>query len=68
MVSPCLFFRVKELKEKDQSKRSKREPILSSKKDQKISDLVMTFSQEEISQDSSNGQSTSLSKDKNEFC
>jgi len=68
MVSPCLFFRVKELKEKDQSRRSKRELILFSKRDQEISDLVMTFSQEETLPDSSSGQSTSHSKDKNEFC
>jgi len=67
MVSSLLICRVKEPKEKDQLRKLKREPTLFSKKDQEISDLVMTFSQEETSLDSLNGQNTSLSKDKKEF-
>jgi|688.fasta_scaffold580094_1 hypothetical protein len=53
-----LLFRQKEQKEKDKSKKSKRRPILFSKKDQEISELVTIFSQREISLDSSSGQDT----------
>jgi len=41
------LFRQKELKEKDKSKKSKRKLTHFSKKSQEISELVITFSQEE---------------------
>ncbi len=58
MVVLSYYFRVKELKIKEQSRKSKRNLIHFSKKDQEISELAMIFNQEEILQDSSNGQNT----------
>jgi hypothetical protein len=62
-----LFFRVKELKVKEPSKKSKRKPIHFSKKNQETSELEIIFSQEEILPDLLNGQNILLSKGKKEF-
>jgi len=58
---------VKEPREKELLRESRRKPILFSKRDQETSDLVITSSQPEILPDLSNGQNTSHSKDKKEF-
>ena len=68
MVVPSYYFRVKELKTKDQLRKSKRNQIHFSKKDQEISELAIIFNQEETLQDLSNGRNISPSKDKKESC
>lgn len=48
MVHMLIYFRLKELKEKEQSRKLRRKPTLSSKRSQEISELVTTFNPEEI--------------------
>lgn len=61
------YIRLKDLKQKDKSKKYKKRLILFLKKDQEISELETTFNPEEIWPDSSNGQDILPSKDKKEF-